>query len=640
MYRLSLIGRLEDLDSVLSDIICSERISMTNALHQIEEEKLTMDIPNEDLEKKIDFNYVTTVSRDEELDSWLTKAKKLREVFQIEPETDMKSCDMMLDAGEIDEIYAGLESDIERVHGMQERLAALDEIEREYRMVQGLDVPIEELRNMEYFDYQFGRIPAENKARLRKNDHKLLTSFYQLPSSETNDVFLAIYPKQVSHVTERVLRSIHWNDIELDPSYEGTVDQILKTIQNERASLQQQIEEENRLLTERSQTEKDKYRSLISTIEMRETTDKLKSQVASGSRYFYITGWVPQSDGPLIKSMFSGYDDLLVQFAEPEETPDLLPPTRLKNNKFFRPFEFLVDMYGRPNYYEIDPTPYFGITYMLLFGMMFGDVGQGAVFALIGWLLSKKTDKFGALLMRIGLASAIFGFLYGSIFSIETIIPALLIRPFHEINTVLIAAIAFGVVLSSSAYIFGILNSFRRHDLEEALFGKEGVAGLLLLWSAILLVLGVAMNIKILPTPVLAVIALLCIAAMIAKQPLTHLIEGKRPLHSEPVSSYYIENGFALIETLIAILSGTISFVRVGAFAINHTGLFLAFETIGHMIGTSGGMIAMTILGNIIIIGLEGLIVFIQGLRLEFYELFSKYYKGDGIVFEPLTNKK
>ena len=209
-----------------------------------------------------------------------------------------------------------------------------------------------------------------------------------------------------------------------------------------------------------------------------------------------------------------------------------------------------------------------------------------------------------------------------------------------EINTVLIAAIAFGVVLSSSAYIFNILNSFRRNDLEKALFGEHGLAGLLLLWSAILLALGIIADIKIIPQPILIILMILMIAALIAKQPLTRMIQGKKPLHTEPVSSYYIENSFGLIETLIAMLSGTISFVRVGAFAINHAGLFLAFETIGHMIGTSGGMISMTILGNIIIIGLEGLIVFIQGLRLEFYELFSKYYQGDGIPFEPISYKK
>lgn len=640
MYMMSLIGKLEDLDSVLTDIICAERISLTNALNQIEQEGLTMEISNEDLDKKVDFNYVTTVNKDDNVDAWLRKAERVKEVFQIDLEDDPKNYCGILDASEIDAIYAELESDIERIRSKRQRIQDLEKIEENYRLIQGLDVRIEELREMEYFDFRFGRLSSENKAKLRKHDDKLLASVFQVQVGDGNDVFLTIYPKKVAQETDRILRSLNWKEINLDPSFTGTVEEVLDEIAKEKETLTKAIDQENREMKEGKASEHERYRMLISAVMNREKTEQLKSLVASGSRYFNLTGWVPQSDAEIVTKMFTGYDDMLLNLSDPEETPSLMPPTRLQNNKFFEPFEMLVNMYGTPNYFEIDPTPYFGITYMLLFGMMFGDVGQGIIFALIGWLLRNKTEHFGQLLIRIGLASTVFGFLYGSVFSLENILPALLIRPFQEINTVLIAAIAFGVVLSSSAYIFNILNSFRRNDLEKALFGEHGLAGLLLLWSAILLALGIIADIKIIPQPILIILMILMIAALIAKQPLTRMIQGKKPLHTEPVSSYYIENSFGLIETLIAMLSGTISFVRVGAFAINHAGLFLAFETIGHMIGTSGGMISMTILGNIIIIGLEGLIVFIQGLRLEFYELFSKYYQGDGIPFEPISYKK
>lgn len=641
MYMLSLIGKQDDLDSVLTDILCSGRISLTNALNQIEQEGLTMEIPNDELYKKVDFNYVTTVNKDEDIDELLRKAKKLQEVMRIDLGKDTQNYCGILNARDINGIYAELEPDIERIHTMREQLEALDAIESNYRLVQGLDVRIEELRDMHYFDFRFGRLSAENKAKLRKHDDKLLASVFQVQAGDGNDVFLTLFPKKVSQETDRILRSLNWKEIRLDPSYTGTIDEILETIQTQRKDLTQQLAEEEDRLTRATEKDAEKFRMLISAVHTKEITENLKSLVASGSRYFYITGWVPGKDVQLVQNMFSGYDDLLANLSDPEDIPTLLPPTRLKNNAFFRPFETLVNMYGTPNYREIDPTTYFGITYMLLFGAMFGDVGQGLVIALFGWLVSKKiSEQFGGVLVRIGLASTVFGFLYGSVFSLETVLPALLISPFHNINTVLIGAIAFGVVLTSSAYIFGIINAYRRKDTEEMLFGKEGIAGLLLLWAAIALVLGVATDIQLLPAPVLAIIMVICILAMVFREPLTHLIQGKRPLHSGDVSGYYLENGFAIIETLLAILSGTVSFIRVGAFAINHAGLFLAFETMGRMIGTSGGMIAMTILGNIIIIGLEGLIVFIQGLRLEFYELFSKYYSGDGKTFTPVTTKK
>lgn len=92
-----------------------------------------------------------------------------------------------------------------------------------------------------------------------------------------------------------------------------------------------------------------------------------------------------------------------------------------------------------------------------------------------------------------------------------------------------------------------------------------------------------------------------------------------------------------IMETLLSILSGTVSFIRVGAFAISHVGLFLAFETMAHMIGTPVGSAIVLTLGNVLVIALDGLIVFIQGLRLQYYELFSRYYKGDGIEFKPMN---
>ena len=142
---------------------------------------------------------------------------------------------------------------------------------------------------------------------------------------------------------------------------------------------------------------------------------------------------------------------------------------------------------------------------------------------------------------------------------------------------------------------------------------------------------------KIIPTFLGVIIIILSIIAMIFRQPLTHLIQNKRPLHGDDVSGYYIEGTFMIMETLLSILSGTVSFIRVGAFAISHVGLFMAFESMAKMVGTPVGAAIVLIFGNILVIALDGLIVFIQGLRLQYYELFSRYYKGDGIEFKPMN---
>ncbi|MDF5581233.1 V-type ATPase 116kDa subunit family protein, partial [Vibrio parahaemolyticus] len=166
------------------------------------------------------------------------------------------------------------------------------------------------------------------------------------------------------------------------------------------------------------------------------------------------------------------YDGIVAVFKKDEISN---APTKLKNNWLFKPFEMLVKMYGTPAYNELDPTPFLSLSYMFLFGMMFGDLGQGFVILLAGLLVGRKSKTFGGLLTRLGASSMVFGTLYGAVFGFETIIPALLIRPFENINTMLIIAIGVGVTLLIIAYIHGIINAFKRKDIEEAVFGNKGI---------------------------------------------------------------------------------------------------------------------------------------------------------------------
>jgi len=130
--------------------------------------------------------------------------------------------------------------------------------------------------------------------------------------------------------------------------------------------------------------------------------------------------------------------------------------------------------------------------------------------------------------------------------------------------------------------------------------------------------------------------AVVLLLLMVFKQPLAGLVTNNRH-HEESAADYYIEAGFGVIETVLSSASNIISFIRVGAFALNHVGLYIAFATMAEMLKSKTGGIAILVMGNIFIIGLEGLVVFIQSLRLEYYELFSKYYSGYGIEYKPIS---
>ena len=438
--------------------------------------------------------------------------------------------------------------------------------------------------------------------------------------------YLLVYPKQVSEDIGRAVNTMGFIDMELPDENLDTINAKLSSIGKELDNLEKDIKD---FKNNNNET----FESLPSTVEYYEKSEDIISKMAKGEKYLYLTGWVPKSKVKEFESLAKKYDktNVVVKKKFNQE-----PPTKLRNNKLFRPFEFLVNMYGAPNYNEIDPTPFFAVTYMLLYGMMFGDLGQGLVFILLSFFVDKINKTFGSLIRRIGFSACFFGLMYGSFFGIETLIPTLLIKPFDNIMKVLIASVAFGIMLLIIAYCLGIYNKLvKQKNIEEGIFGKEGLAGLLMMISFVLLILNIV-KVNPLPMPVALCLLIISIIMIVFSKPIAAKIEKRDEVFESSASDYYVESSFSIIEALLSVFSNLVSFTRVGAFAINHVGLYMAFEVMSKLVG--GGIFGIIILifGNVLIIGLEGMIVFIQGLRLEFYEMFSKYYQGNGRKFRPI----
>lgn len=438
--------------------------------------------------------------------------------------------------------------------------------------------------------------------------------------------YLLVYPKQVKDDIGRAVNSLGFIDKKIP-------DQNLSSINEEIDIIDKELDTINKDIEEIKSKNKDIVANLSNSLEYYEKSDELVSKMAKGDKYLYLSGWVPDSKIDEFKDLSDKYGGTTVTV---KKDTNQSPPTKLKNNKLFRPFEFLVNMYGAPNYNEIDPTPFFAISYMLLYGMMFGDLGQGLVFVLLSFLVDKKNKTFGALIRRIGFSACFFGLMYGSVFGIETLIPALLIKPFDNIMKVLIASVAFGIGLLVISYFMGIYNKLvKQKNIEEGIFGKEGIAGLMMMTSFVLLILNIV-NVSPLPKSVGLVMLILSIIMIVFSKPIAAKIEKRDQTYESTAFDYYVESSFSIIEALLSVFSNLVSFTRVGAFAINHVGLYMAFEVMSEIAGGGIKGLIILILGNILIIELEGMIVFIQGLRLEFYEMFSKYYQGNGRKFRPI----
>ena len=375
---------------------------------------------------------------------------------------------------------------------------------------------------------------------------------------------------------------------------------------------------------------------------------------------YCISGWTPSSeidsirkivkeasDGTGVVEVIEAEDDALVK-AGIESVP-----VKFKGGALLRPFQMLITNFGTPRYNELDPTIFVGITFVLLFGFMFGDIGQGLVLALVGlWLKLSKWEKLddtmrdaGVLLTACGLCAMLFGFFYGSFFGYENhaFLKPLWLSPLDQkdIGQLLLTAVGVGIIFSSVAIIINIINHFIARKYYEGVFERFGLLGLLFYWFA----LGAGIwVVKTKSFPIWAgVLIAVPLVLLFLGGPIRHFAQ-KRHRHGgeqESLFNVFLESCIELMETFTGYLSGTISFVRVGAFAISHAALCLAVFSIVKMIHSSnmrGGAIVSTIviiLGNLLVIAFEGMVAMIQGVRLEYYELFSKYFSGGGIEYKP-----
>ncbi len=303
-------------------------------------------------------------------------------------------------------------------------------------------------------------------------------------------------------------------------------------------------------------------------------------------------------------------------------------------------------MYGLPASDEMDPTIFVALTYTIIFGAMFGDLGQGAVLFIGGGLLYlfKKMNLAGIVSVA-GIFSMIFGVLYGSVFGFEDVIPALWLKPMDamttlpfvgQLNTVFIIAVAVGMGLNLLVMVFQMINAAKSGDKEDLFFSHNGLAGFVF-YAFIVITIVLYMTGHKTPGNILMIIFLgIPILMFFFKEPLGNIIEKRHQKLEGGKGMFFVQGFFELFETMLSYFSNTISYVRIGAFAVSHAAIM---EVVLMLSGAEEGTpnILGVIVGNLIVMLLEGLVVGIQVLRLEYYEMFSRFYKGSGREFKPFN---
>lgn len=429
------------------------------------------------------------------------------------------------------------------------------------------------------------------------------------------------------------------------------------TIARELAESEQSLAAAQRALEE----ERSSSRLLLEQIARRAETAMLLLQAqtffAAAGRFVVISGWVPRDSGERLAQRVRAAtkDHAIVDLEPVESVPGvsegtLRVPILHHNPLLLRPFQKLVDIYGTPSYAEVEPTAFFALGFLAMFGLMFGDVGHGAVLFSAGWFLFRYIPRFldyGILLMEAGVASAAFGALYGSLFGIRGLIPTLWLEPIDDLPRFMMIAVAFGALVVTGGLVLNIINSWRGGDWKAALYGPRGVAGAVLYW-VILVVLArafVPATVRI-PGVVLGAVVLAAVGIIAGARPLMRLFgrDVRRPrpaVRTTPRWLHALEASVELTDTLFSFFANTISFVRIAAFAAVHAGIFIAIfalaDTIAAMRFGNVLSIVVHVAGNVLVILLEGLTVSVQVLRLEYYEFFGKFFRGGGETYAPLT---
>jgi V/A-type H+-transporting ATPase subunit I len=243
---------------------------------------------------------------------------------------------------------------------------------------------------------------------------------------------------------------------------------------------------------------------------------------------------------------------------------------------------------------------------------MFGDVGQGLVLAALGFALRKRMPVL-RLLIPAGVSAAVFGLLFGSIFSVEHLIHPLWLNPLEKPLVVLGVPLAAGVVLLTIGLALDALASYWAGELREWL-ATEG--GFVLVYLGILAAFFHAGGVAV---------ALVGVGAVAL---------GHAAIHRSPGAG--LKALAELLERTMQILINTLSFARVGAFALAHAGLSSAVVALAHAAGGTVGFVVVLVLGNVVILALEGLVVSIQTTRLILFEFFARFFQAEGREFRPL----
>ena len=499
---------------------------------------------------------------------------------------------------------------------------------------------IKDLNASQNISYSIGHLLEDNWDRLQELSTASPLFVRQLARKEKYIIALILYSRDYKKEAHKLFDALNFH--EYHGSFPNDFENIVE-MREHLSSLQKEKNSHDRAAAhfiESNREKCEKYYAGICSMQRVYSLMQLRGEVAG---MVAISGFVPEEKVEYVRGLVSKEASDAVFITEVGENIKKYTqvPTLLQNNFFVRIFQNIVTLYSVPAYDEFDPSPIVAFSFCLFFGLMFGDVGHGAMLAFGAWWLGKKgimPAAFSKVIMVAGFISMFFGVLYGSTFGEEGLIHPLWLSPMKDTNELILISIAIGIVFLSLGLLLRIKVLYVKREWGELLFSGEGAAGLLFYWTALFtLVYGISGF----SSPIIKWLLIFTLIALFVVIVCGNYLT-KKIFHLKPENDGVVHI-FSVAHAMLSFISNTASFVRLAAFAMNHAGLSLAVYMLADMIRAAPlgriSSIIIVLAGNILIVALEGLIVFIQTLRLEYYEFFSKFFQGGGREFTPVTWK-
>jgi V/A-type H+-transporting ATPase subunit I len=567
----------------------------------------------------------------------------------------------------LDKMAGERESIRERQRTIQQEILKLEDIRRQVDLYGiGLsDVTLPAKHS--FISMQIGKLPAPNIRQLENELRDL--PFLNIAMGQEKDTAhqLLISMKRDNEQVNKTLTNVGWTRIELPDELKSVEKDVfdelsvkLKTLTDE----QKKVEEKLNVLIRK---EEKHLTEIWVNLRVNELFYKIQANFKSSSRTVIFTGWLPSSKKEkLTKKIKKACEDrcyLEWNEAGSKGTIGDEVPVRFNNPKMLAPFQMLVSNFGVPEYGTIDPTPFVMPLYLAMFGLMFADVGQGLVLAILGilgvFLLKKKEGKEGLchlswLIIWCGLSSVFFGVLFGSYFGVGLFKP--LWFDFHgiisgqggdnsvinDVFDILSITIYFGISVIALGLLFNWINIIRTRKWMELFFDKGGIIGGWIYGGGIYIAsYMIAHDYKEFPPGMILFLMVgLPSLLLFIKEPYHYFKHARgqsvKKFNLFTFLNFLMEWIVELLEIFSGYLSNTLSFMRVAGLGIAHVCLMIAFFTLAGM--TSGiASVLILILGNLLVIGLEGLTAGIQALRLNYYEFFTKFFHGTGKLYTPIS---